>query len=75
MLHSKRWVHPLWAVEASEEAVAAAPDQLREKGGNVHIATDEENAALEAVMRPAFEEAFSNEDPDSQKLMELIGKM
>jgi TRAP-type C4-dicarboxylate transport system substrate-binding protein len=64
-----------WAIEASEEAVAAAPDQLREKGVDVHVATDDENAALEAVMRPAFDKAFSAEDPDSQKLIELLGQL
>ena len=65
----------MWAIEASEKAAAAAPDQLREKGGKVHIATAAENKALEAIMRPAFDKAFSGDDPDSRKLMELIGKM
>jgi C4-dicarboxylate-binding protein DctP len=65
----------LWAIEASEKAAAAAPDQLREKGGKVHIATAAENKALETIMRPAFDKAFSGDDPDSRKLMELIGKM
>jgi C4-dicarboxylate-binding protein DctP len=64
-----------WAIEASEEAVAAAPEQLREKGATVHIATDEENAALEAVMRPAFDQAFAAEDEDSQRLIGLLGKL
>lgn len=64
-----------WAVEASVAAGSAGPDQLREKGVKVHIATPEEIAALEAVMRPAFDKAFGEEDPDSQKLLELIGKM
>ena len=64
----------LWAVEASEKAGAAAPDQLREKGVKVHIATPEEIKALEAIMRPAFDEKFAT-DPDAQKLIELIGKI
>ena len=64
----------LWAVEASEKAGAAAPDQLREKGVKVHIATSEEIKALEAIMRPAFDEKFAT-DPDAQKLIELIGKI
>ncbi|SEO17206.1 C4-dicarboxylate-binding protein DctP [Salinihabitans flavidus] len=64
-----------WAVEASVAASAAGPDQLREKGVKVHIATDEEIARLESVMRPAFDEAFGANDADSQKLLDLIDKM
>ena len=62
----------MWAIEASEEASASAPDTLREKGATVHVATPEEVAALEAVMRPAFDAAFSGDDPDSQKMVELV---
>lgn len=65
----------LWAIEASDEAGSAAPDQLREKGAQVHIATEAEVKALEAIMRPAFDKAFSGDDPDSQKMVELIQKM
>ena len=65
-----------WALEEAEKAVAEAPDKLRAEGVNLHVATDEENAALEAVMRPAFDEAFGKESgEDSQKLIELLGKM
>ncbi|SDD55513.1 TRAP transporter substrate-binding protein DctP [Ruegeria marina] len=64
-----------WAVEASVAAGAAGPDQLREKGVKVHIATPEENAALEAVMRPAFDKAFGEGDAASQKLLDLLAKM
>lgn len=64
-----------WAVEASVEAGNEGPDQLREKGVTVHMATPEEVEALEAVMRPAFDEAFGASDEDSQKLLELIGKI
>ncbi len=64
-----------WAVEASVAAGAAGPDQLREKGVKVHIATPEEIAALEAVMRPAFDKAFGEGDAYSQKLLELLAKM
>ena len=64
-----------WAIEASVAAAAAAPDQLREKGGTVHIASDAEIAALESIMRPAFDESFSGGDADSKKLIELISKM
>lgn len=65
----------MWAVDASEAAGAAGPEQLREKGVEVHISTPEENAALEAIMRPAFDKAFGEGDPDSQKLIELLGKI
>ena len=65
----------IWAIEASEKAAAVAPGQLRDKGGKVHIATDAENKALGAIMRPAFDKAFSSDDPDSKKLMQLIGKI
>ncbi len=65
----------IWAIDAAEEAVAAAPGQLREKGVSVHVATPEENAALEAVMRPAFDNVFNAEDPDAAKLIELIAKI
>ena len=65
----------LWAIEASDEAGAAGPEELRAKGVNVHVATPEENAALEAVMRPAFDKAFGEGDPASQKLIELLGKI
>lgn len=64
----------MWAIEASNAAAADAPDQLRAKGSNVHIATDAENAALEAAMRPAFEAKFADNE-DAQKLIELIGAM
>ncbi|MGB7180433.1 MAG: TRAP transporter substrate-binding protein DctP [Burkholderiaceae bacterium] len=62
-----------WAIEASQAAAAKAPDQLREKGVKVHVATAEENKALQAVMRPAFDKKFAG-DADSQKLIELLGK-
>lgn len=65
----------VWAIEASEAASAAAPDQLREKGSTVYIASEAEIQALEAVMRPVFDQKFSGDDPDSQKLIELINKI
>jgi C4-dicarboxylate-binding protein DctP len=65
----------VWAIEASEEAGAAAPGQLEEKGSKVHINSAEENAALEAIMRPAFDEKFIGDSPDSKKLLELLGSM
>lgn len=65
----------IWAIEASEAAAAAAPDQLREKGGTVHIATPEENAALAAIMRPAFDAAFGGGGDDNQTMVDLIRKL
>ena len=66
---------PTAGTAGTTAASAAAPDQLREKGSTVHIATDAENKALEAVMRPAFDRKFSGDDPDSQKLIDLINKI
>lgn len=65
----------IWAVEAAEAGIAAAPGELEAKGVQVHVATDEENAAMEAVMRPAFDEKFNSDDPDSQMLLDLIAKL
>ena len=65
----------VWAVEAAEEAAAAAPAALAEKGVNVYTLTAEENAALEAVMQPAFDAKFSSNDPDSQQLLDLIDQL
>ncbi|WP_136635298.1 TRAP transporter substrate-binding protein DctP [Pseudooceanicola onchidii] len=64
-----------WAIEASTAAGDAGPAELEAKGVKVHIATPEENAALEAVMRPAFDKAFGEGDADSQRLLDLLGKM
>ncbi len=66
----------IWALEASQEAAAAAPDQLREKGAEVHIASDEENAAIRAVMQPPFNEGFAEETgKDGKTLLELVEKL
>ena len=62
------------AIDASIAASADAPDTLRSKGSNVHIATDAEITALEAVMRPAFDAKFKGNE-DASKLIELIAKM
>ncbi len=63
-----------WAIEASVAASADAPDELKAKGSKVHIATEAENKALDAIMRPAFDAKFSGNE-DAEKLIELIGKM
>lgn len=64
-----------WAVEAAEAAAASAPADLAAKGVNVYTLSAEENAALEAVMQPAFDAKFSADDPDSQKLLDLIDQL
>jgi C4-dicarboxylate-binding protein DctP len=65
-----------WALEASQQAAAEAPDQLRGKGVTVHIATEEENAAFRAAMQPDFDKAFAEETgEDGTKLLELIEKI
>ena len=65
-----------WAIEASIEASASAPDQLRSTGVQVHIATDEENAAFKAAMQPAFAEGFAEETGEEGKvLLDLIAKI
>ena len=65
-----------WAIEASQEAAAAAPRQLADKGVKVHIATDAENAAFKAVMQPAYAEGFEAETgAEGKKLLELVAKI
>lgn len=65
-----------WAIEASEASAAEAPAKLSEAGMTVHIATDAENAALQAIMGPAFDKAFGEASgEDGKKLLDLIGKM
>jgi C4-dicarboxylate-binding protein DctP len=65
-----------WALEASIEASASAPDQLRSAGVQVHVATDEENAAFKAVMQPAFAEGFEAETgAEGKELLDLIAKI
>lgn len=65
----------VWAVEDAEAAAAAAPADLAAKGVNVYTLTPEENKALEAVMQPAFDAKFSSDDPESQKLLDLIDQL
>ncbi len=65
-----------WALEASQEASAAAPGQLEEKGAQVYVATDAENEALRAVMQPAYDEGFAAETgEDGTMLLELVKKL
>lgn len=65
-----------WAIEASQAAAAAAPDELREKGVQVHVATDAENEAFRAAMQPAFNEAFEKETgEDGKTLLGLVQQL
>lgn len=65
-----------WAIKASQEAAAKAPQQLRDKGVKVHVASDAENAAFKAVMQPTFSEGFAQEaGEDGRKLLELVAKI
>ena len=63
------------AVDDAEAAMATAPGELEAKGVKVHIATADENKAMEAVMRPAFDKAFESSDADSQHLLKLIDQL
>ncbi len=65
-----------WAVEATEASAGAAPYQLASKNVKVHIHTADEQAAMKAIMGPAFDKAFAEEaGEDGQKLLELVGKI
>lgn len=66
----------VWAVEASEEAAASAPDLLAENGMTVHFQTPEEEAAWQALMAPAFDQSFGGATgEDGVKLLELVSQI
>jgi TRAP-type C4-dicarboxylate transport system substrate-binding protein len=65
-----------WAIEASVAAAAAAPAELEAQGVTLHVATPEENAALEAALKPAVDAAFAEQTgEDGQHLLALIEKI
>lgn len=65
-----------WAVAASEEASAAAPQQLEDNGMTVHFQTSEETAAWKELMAPAFDDSFGGATgEDGVKLLELVGQI
>ncbi|MBO6757191.1 MAG: TRAP transporter substrate-binding protein DctP [Roseibium sp.] len=65
-----------WAVAASEDASASAPDQLAENGMKVHFQTEAEEAAWKALMVPAFDKSFGDATgEDGVTLLELVGKI
>ena len=65
----------VWAVDAAKDGATKAPKELETRGANVHHLTDDENAAFEAIMQPAFDDAFKSSDPDSEKLIKLIDQL
>ena len=66
----------LTALDKTEEAAGAAPQQLADEGMSVHIHTAEEVAAIKAIMEPAFTEAFLEASGDEgQELLDLIDQM
>lgn len=65
-----------WALDLSAEAIAAAPDQLREKGVNLYYTTPEEQKAMAAVMQPAFNASFAKwAGEDTEELIRLLDKL
>lgn len=65
-----------WAVAASEEASASAPQQLAENGMTVHVQTPDEEAAWREIMVPAFDKSFGDATgADGVKLLELVGQI
>ncbi len=62
-----------WAVQASEAASSAAPAQLVEKGMTIHMQTEAEKAAWQAIMAPAFDDAFAKATgKDGETLLKLV---
>jgi C4-dicarboxylate-binding protein DctP len=66
----------VWAVDASEEASASAPQQLTDNGMKVHFQTPEEEAAWKELMAPAFDQSFGDATgEDGVKLLELVNQI
>ncbi|MAT88853.1 MAG: C4-dicarboxylate ABC transporter [Aestuariivita sp.] len=65
-----------WAVTASEEASAAAPKQLTDKGMKVHFQSSEEAEAWKALMVPAYDKSFGDATgEDGVKLLKLVSQI
>ncbi|MDU8943658.1 TRAP transporter substrate-binding protein DctP [Ovoidimarina sediminis] len=65
-----------WAVDASEEAAASAPQQLADNGMKVHFQTPEEEATWKALMAPAFDKSFGDATgEDGVKLLDLVNQI
>ena len=61
------------AVDRTEETAMTAPDQLVAEGMEVHIHDAAEIAAVQAIMEPAFTEAFLEASgDDGQRLLDMI---
>ena len=66
----------IWAIEASEISAAAAPNLLKDKEMQVHIATGPEIETLKSIMRPAFNLKYlSATGPLGAELIKLVGEM
>ena len=64
------------AIRITEETASTAPDQLREKGMNVHIHSEAERETFRGIMEPAFREAFMEAaGADSETILQMIQKM
>ena len=65
-----------WAVAASEDAAASAPQQLADNGMKVHMQTEAEEEAWKALMAPAFDKSFGDATgEDGVKLLELVNQI
>ena len=61
------------ALDATRESSAAAPDQLREKGMEIHIMTPAEVDAIKNVTLPAFKKEFIEAaGDDGKKIIEML---
>lgn len=65
----------IWAIEVAEAADASGAADLEAEGVKVHVNSAEENAALEALMRPAYDAVFGSDDADSRELLQLIDQL
>lgn len=59
----------VWSVPYSNAAAAAAAAVLVERGVDVHVATAEEIAALQAALLPLFVETFLKESGDDGRML------
>ena len=65
-----------WSVTQSEAAAVAALSLLRDRGVNVHVASDEEIEALRAALQPVFLELFLKETGEKgRELLDLIAEL
>lgn len=64
------------ALNATSDSLVSAPDQLREKGMDVHIMTPAEIDAIKAITLPTFEKEFMDASgDDAKKILAMIKKL